>query len=492
MRVGTQYGYVDTTGAVVIAARLTNTWGFSEGLAAVRVGDKWGYIDRAGRFVIEPQFDADNRFDFVDGFWGGIAPARRGDEKGYIDRTGHFVWTERGARTTASRCPAELAQQPVPAPPAHENVDTLALPTLSALPQPSGRTQEDSARPILYYEELNDQPVLTGLYLDGRRVVVPADNAATIPLWSPDGAWLAYSTADSATRAGVLAVVNLRGERHRLLVTRDSLPAFPRWSPDGRFIAALVVTRDESAEPKTIPLVVIGVVDNAVRSRVSIPVAALTARVQPTVSWSPDGQRILVAGEIAVVATIATGVIDTISQRPATAQWGSTGDVVYYFAQSDSAGRGHEERLGAFFVRRFADRQSTLLASADHVAKLGAPFDFVPLSRRVVLSPDAKRLAFWGRPAGDSSDIVRVYDAAAGSVIDLDKPIATFRQAGLITGLQWGPQGRGLAALVTAKEGLEIQYLDVGSGKWRKLASVRAGGASDYYGFGILSLSWTK
>jgi hypothetical protein len=59
-------------------------------------------------------------------------------------------------------------------------------------------------------------------------------------------------------------------------------------------------------------------------------------------------------------------------------------------------------------------------------------------------------------------------------------------------GLQWGPEGRGLAALVTADEGLEIQYLEVGSGKWRKLAAVRAGGAADYYGFGILSLSWTQ
>src|ERR1041385_639997 len=178
---------------------------------------------------------------------------------------------------------------------AQANVGVAALPAVSPVPQPSGRTQEESARPILYLEEVNGQPVVTGLYLDGRRVVVPVDNAATIPLWSPDGAWVAYSSADSATRAGVLAVVNLRGERHRLFVARDSVPALARWSPDGRLIAAFVVTRDQSTDPKTIPLVVLSVVDNAVRSRVSIPVAALAARVQPTVSWSPDGQRILVA-----------------------------------------------------------------------------------------------------------------------------------------------------------------------------------------------------
>jgi hypothetical protein len=490
VRIGTQWGYIDTMGAVVIAPQFANAGGFSEGLAVVQVGAKWGYIDRTGRLVISAQFEGE-QFDRPGGFWGGIARARRGDEDGYIDRTGRFVWTSRQAdpRTSDSHCPAALAQQPAPAPQA--NVDTAALPTVSPVPQPPGRTQADSARPILYYEEINGKQVLTGLFLDGRRVAVPADNAAPIPMWSPDGAWVAYSTADPATRAGVLAVVNLRGERHRLFVVRDSVPLLPRWSPDGRFIAVLVVTRDESANPETIPLVLISVVDNAVRSRVSIPVAALAARVQPTVSWSPDGQRILVAGEIAVVATIATSVIDTFAQRPVTAQWGSTGDAVYYFAQSDSARPGNAETLGAFFVRRLADRQSMLLASADRMAKLGAPFAFAPLSRRLVLAPDGKRLALWGRLSGDSKDVVRLYDVTVDRVIDLERPSATFRQAGVIMSLQWGPQGRGLAALVSTDQGLEIRHLDVASGKWRKLAAVRAGGAADHYGFGILSLSWT-
>ena len=491
VRVGTQWGYIDTTGVFVIAPQFADADGFSEGLAAVQVGDKLGYIDRTGRAVIAAQFDTARSSNHT--FRGGIAVARRGDEGGYIDRTGRFVWTFRQAdpRAAATGCPAALAQQPAPR--AQAKVDTAALPAVSPLPQPSGSVpQADSARPILFYEEVSGEPVLTGLFLDSRRVVIPAGNAATIPMWSPDGAWAAYSTRDSATGSGVLAVVNLRGERHRLFVPRDSVPALPRWSPDGRFIAALVVTFDTSANPQTIPLVVISVVDNAVRTRVSIPCAALAARVQPTVSWSPDGRRILLAGEIAVVATIATGVIDTIFQHPVTAQWGSSGDAVYYFVQSDSGRAANTQTLGAFFRRRLADREPTLVASADRVAKLGAPFGFVPLSRRVILSPDGKRLALWGRASGDSKDVVRLYDVAAEGVIDLERPSATFHQAGLILGLQWGPQGRGLAALVSAKQGMEIQYLDAGSGKWRKLAAVRAGGAPDDYGFGILSLSWTQ
>jgi dipeptidyl aminopeptidase/acylaminoacyl peptidase len=366
--------------------------------------------------------------------------------------------------------------------------DSAALPTVSPLPQPSGSgPQSDSTRPILYYEEVDGEPVLTGLFLDGRRVVMHADNGSVmIPMWSPDGAWAAYGTHD-ATGAGVLTVVNLRGERRNLLVARDSLPLHPRWSPDGRFIAAILMgTRDLSAEPKTVPLVVIGVVDAAVRSRVAIPASALGKYERVKVRWSPDGRRILVAGEMAVVATIATGSIDIIARQPVTTEWGGA-EAVYYFAQSQSG-----RTLGAFYRRRLADRKPTQVASADQVARLGATESIVPLSRRVVVSPDGKRLALWGRASENSPDIVRLYDMSVDSLIDLEKPAATFPQAGRIMGLQWGPQGRGLAALVSTNEGLEIQYLEAASGQWRKLATVRVGGAADYYGFGILSLSWTQ
>jgi hypothetical protein len=493
VRVADRWGYIDTTGAVVIAPQYENTWGFSEGLAAVRVGDKWGYIDRTGRLLIAAHFEPLDRFDYVDGFWGGIARVRRRDEDGYIDRTGRFVWTTRRAGTDAGACPAELAQQPAPVP--QGNVDMAALPALSPLgaSQPTATPQPDSARPILYYEDL-DGEVLTGLFLDGRRVAVAARPAVTMPIWSPDGAWVAFGTRDSATHAGVVAVVNLRGERHLVFAARDSIPMFPRWSPDGRFIAAILVgTSDESAEPETVPLVVISVADAAVRHRVAIPVAALAARAKaPQVRWSPDGQRVLFAGAVAVVASIGSGVVDTIARGPVAIEWNATGDALYYFAQPDSGTQENVERLGPFFVRRLAERQPKLLAGADRVVRLGVPYPFVPPSRRLILSPDSKRLALWGGPAGGSRAVVRIYDVTAERDIDIERPIASIAAQGSILALQWGPQGRGLAALVPGDQGLEVRYLDVGTGKWKKLATVRAGGAADYYGFGILSLSWTQ
>lgn len=58
----TWYGYMDTTGQVVIPVKYRNAMQFSEGLAAVEVDGKWGYIDRKGQFVIEPQFLAARDF----------------------------------------------------------------------------------------------------------------------------------------------------------------------------------------------------------------------------------------------------------------------------------------------------------------------------------------------------------------------------------------------------------------------------------------------
>lgn len=52
----TRYGYMDTSGRVVIKAQFINAQSFSDGLAAVEVDGQWGYIDRDGQIIIQPQF----------------------------------------------------------------------------------------------------------------------------------------------------------------------------------------------------------------------------------------------------------------------------------------------------------------------------------------------------------------------------------------------------------------------------------------------------
>ena len=49
-------GYIDKTGAFVIAPNFLSCGDFCEGLAPARSGDMWGFIDKSGAFVIEPRF----------------------------------------------------------------------------------------------------------------------------------------------------------------------------------------------------------------------------------------------------------------------------------------------------------------------------------------------------------------------------------------------------------------------------------------------------
>ncbi len=99
-----RWGFIDTTGKLVIGAHFGAARDFNEGLAAARLGGRetgrWGFIDTLGTLVIPP------RFHEADAFSGGVAPValqRRplmvsragllvvGDQEvkwGYIDPTG--------------------------------------------------------------------------------------------------------------------------------------------------------------------------------------------------------------------------------------------------------------------------------------------------------------------------------------------------------------------------------------------------------------------
>ncbi|MBP1765563.1 MAG: hypothetical protein H6Q65_2621 [Firmicutes bacterium] len=52
-----KYGYVDSTGKMVIAPVYDFTWGFYEGMAYAKNNGKWGYIDRSGREIIAVRYD---------------------------------------------------------------------------------------------------------------------------------------------------------------------------------------------------------------------------------------------------------------------------------------------------------------------------------------------------------------------------------------------------------------------------------------------------
>ena len=90
----TRYGYMDTTGRVVIQMQFKDGQHFSEGFAAVEIDGKWGYIDRNGQMVIQPQFHKAKAFRN-----GRALVEMSPDSWRYIDRTGkvaidiHVKWS---------------------------------------------------------------------------------------------------------------------------------------------------------------------------------------------------------------------------------------------------------------------------------------------------------------------------------------------------------------------------------------------------------------
>lgn len=77
-----KWGYIDTSGIIVIPCVFDLADQFSEGYAAVMSGNKWGFIDHAGDTLVTFKYDEVHKF--VNGF----AAVRRGGRWGYVDTDG--------------------------------------------------------------------------------------------------------------------------------------------------------------------------------------------------------------------------------------------------------------------------------------------------------------------------------------------------------------------------------------------------------------------
>jgi hypothetical protein len=80
-----KWGFVDTTGNVVVKPKYNAVENFSDGLARVRTGTKWGLVDKSGNEVIKPTFDA--IYEFING----KAQVLLNGEKYYMNKQGQRV-----------------------------------------------------------------------------------------------------------------------------------------------------------------------------------------------------------------------------------------------------------------------------------------------------------------------------------------------------------------------------------------------------------------
>jgi hypothetical protein len=83
-----KFGFIDITGKELTAFIYEDASSFSESLACVRIDEKNGFIDKAGRMVIAPQFE---RACWASDFSAGLAMVYKNDKAGYINARGEYV-----------------------------------------------------------------------------------------------------------------------------------------------------------------------------------------------------------------------------------------------------------------------------------------------------------------------------------------------------------------------------------------------------------------
>ncbi|MEO6132845.1 MAG: WG repeat-containing protein [Saprospiraceae bacterium] len=57
VKVGDTYGYIDSTGLMIIQPIFTRGWNFNEGICVVEYHEKQGVIDSKGAYILKPEFD---------------------------------------------------------------------------------------------------------------------------------------------------------------------------------------------------------------------------------------------------------------------------------------------------------------------------------------------------------------------------------------------------------------------------------------------------
>lgn len=77
-----KWGFVDSTGNVVVPLKYNEVTNFDGGVAKVRVGTKWGLIDNKGTVLRKPTFDA------IGEFVNGVAKVLLEGEEYYMNKEG--------------------------------------------------------------------------------------------------------------------------------------------------------------------------------------------------------------------------------------------------------------------------------------------------------------------------------------------------------------------------------------------------------------------
>jgi hypothetical protein len=84
----TYYGFINKSGEISIPPKYKDANPFSEGLASIKIGEKWGFINQRGQLVIPLKFDKAYNFEC------GIASVEINNKQGFINKKGNFIFNQ--------------------------------------------------------------------------------------------------------------------------------------------------------------------------------------------------------------------------------------------------------------------------------------------------------------------------------------------------------------------------------------------------------------
>jgi Tol biopolymer transport system component len=297
-------------------------------------------------------------------------------------------------------------------------------------------------------------------------------------------------------------LINPSGESKTVFVTdgtKERILQRPMWSPDGRSIAVIVLTVAPRS-PYTNSLAIIDVTQQNVRGRYAFSndVIHLPFHFTPLdkFRWSPDGLKVLISWVSAVIISVDTGRVETISSEAIVAEWAPTSDAVYYFEVEGT--RKPPRKLGGFYVKRLGQPPVTLV-DARRLATAGFTIT-APMHGVMTLSPTGRWLALSLGSDKPSESVLRLYDLGRGEPPALERAAKIVPTEERIAAVEWAPDESTIAVLSLRDPDpmgrqppdVRIRLLYPATDEWKVLASWRLIAPMEIEVFTLKSLSWTQ
>jgi dipeptidyl aminopeptidase/acylaminoacyl peptidase len=189
----------------------------------------------------------------------------------------------------------------------------------------------------------------------------------------------------------------------------EPIYAWPMWSPDSQRLAVVTIEWcNTGSRISSLQIIDVRSEESAKHGRYDFWEAQGTTdgperfSLPKKLRWSPDGKKILVSWDQAVVIDADTGEAEIVSTEPVIAEWAPGSDAVYYFEIKNPETKG-KRALGDFYVKRLGAQAPVKLMDENRLEELGLATGNGVIPAFMTLSPGGSRLAIGSGLSGEST-----------------------------------------------------------------------------------------